>query len=319
MNRIILLCAAAITFILGIAAASGYRLLKTIAVGGSGSWDYLTVDAGNRRVYVSHETEVEVLDADSGEIEGKIPNTSGVHGIAIAPEARRGFTSNGRASNVTIFDLNSLKVLGQVPTGKKPDAILYDSATRRVFAMNGGSNSSTAIDASTGNVVGTIDLGGGPEFGVADGSGNVYVNLEDENQTVHIDSANLTVRDRWAVAPCQHPSSMAMDRTNHRLFLGCRSRAMAVLNADTGAVITTLPIGDHVDATAFDPGTGLIFNSTGEGTVDIFHEDSPDKYSLVERLRTRPGSKTMALDPQTLRIFLPTMVSGNLQVLVFAR
>lgn len=206
-----------------------------------------------------------------------------------------------------------------MPTGKKPDAILYDPATRRVFAMNGGNNSSTAIDSSTGKVVGTIDLAGGPEFGAADGAGNVYVNLEDENQTIHIDSTSLTVKNRWAVSPCQHPSSMAMDRTNHRLFLGCRSRVMTVLNADTGAVITTLPIGDDVDTTAFDSATGLIFNSTGEGTVDIFHENSPDDYSLVQRLPTRPGSKTMALDPQTLRIFLPAMEAGNIQVLVFAQ
>lgn len=319
MNRTILFFALAMTFIFSIAAATGFHLLKTIEVGGSGSWDYLTVDTVNRRVYVSHETEVDVLNADSGEIEGKIPNTSGVHGIAVAPEQGRGFTSNGKLSTVTIFDLKSLNILGQVPTGKEPDAILYDTATRRVFAMNGGSNSSTAIDSNSGRVIGTIDLRGGPEFGVADGSGNVYVNLEDENQTIRIDSASLTVKDRWAVAPCQRPSSIAMDRGNHRLFLGCRSRLMTVLNSETGVVITTMPIGGHVDATAFDPSTGLIFNSTGEGTVDIFHEDSPDKYSLVERLRTRQGSKTMALDPQTLRIFLPTTDSGNLQVLVFGR
>lgn len=319
MKQTLLVCISAMTLTTSIAGAGGYRLLKTISIGGSGSWDYLTVDAANRRVYVSHETEVDVLNADSGDVVGKIPNTPGVHGIAIAPEAGKGFTSNGKASTVTIFDLKSLNVLGQVTTGKKPDAILYDPAMKRVFAMNGGSNSSTAIDSRTGKVAGTIDLGGGPEFGVADGAGNVFVNLEDENQTIHIDSSTLTVKDRWAVAPCQHPSSMAIDREKHRLFIGCRSRVMAVLNSGTGAVITTMPIGDHVDATVFDATTGLIFNSTGEGTVDIFHEDSPDDYSLVERLQTRPGSKTMALDSETLRIFLPAMESGNLQMLVYAR
>jgi YVTN family beta-propeller protein len=300
-------------------AASSYHLVKTIPVGGHGSWDYLSIDEANRRVYISHETEVEVLDPDSGTVTGKITNTLGVHGIAVAPELGRGFTSNGGAGTVTVFDLKTLGSIVQVPTGKKPDAIVYDPATSRVFAMNGGSNSSTAIDAATGKVAGTIDLGGGPEFATADGAGNVFVNLEDESLVLRIDSRGLTVKNRWPLAPCERPSSMAIDPANHRLFIGCRSKVMAVVNAETGKVITTLPIGDHVDASAFDPSTGLIFNSTGEGTVDVFHQDSPDQYSPVARIPTHPGSKTMALDPKTHQFFVPANESGSFGVLVFGK
>jgi YVTN family beta-propeller protein len=308
----ILLCIAAA----GV-AASGYHLLKTIPVGGHGGWDYLSIDETNRRLYVSHETQVEVLDPDSTTVVGKITNTLGVHGIAIAPELGRGFTSNGAAATVTIFDLKALSPIAQVPTGKKPDAIVYDPVTKRVFAMNGGSNSSTVIDAATGKVAGTIDLGGGPEFATADGAGNVFVNLEDESLVLRIDSLRLTVKDRWPLAPCERPSSMAIDSANHRLFIGCRSKVMAVVNAETGKVITTLPIGDHVDASAFDPSSGLIFNSTGEGSVDVFHQDSPDQYSPVVRIPTHAGSKTMALDLKTHQLFVPASESGSFGVLVF--
>jgi len=300
-------------------ASSGYHLLKTVPVGGTGGWDYLAVDEANRRLYVSHETEVDVLDVDSGAAVGKITNTLGVHGIAIAPESNRGFTSNGKASSVTIFDSKTLATIGEVPTGKKPDAIVYDPATQRVFAMNGASNTSTVIDAASGKVIGTIELNGGPEFATADGSGSVYVNLEDESLTLRIDSRSLTVKDRWPVSPCQNPSSMAIDRQNRRLFIGCRSHVIAVVNAETGKVVATFPIGDHVDATAFDPITALIFNSTGDGNVYIFHEESPDHYSQVERISTRSGSKTMALDPKTHHFFVPARGPNGLEILLFAR
>jgi DNA-binding beta-propeller fold protein YncE len=299
-------------------AASGYHLLKKIAIGGQGGWDYLTVDEANRRLYVSHETQVEVVDINSGTLAGIIPDTPGVHGIAIAQESGRGFVSAGRANSVTIFNLKSLETISRVSVGTKPDAIVYDPATQRVFAMNGGSDNSTAINAASGSVAGTIALGGGPEFATADGSGNVFVNLEDESLLLRIDSRALAVKDRWPVAPCQRPSSMAMDRAHHRLFIGCRSRVLAVVNSDTGKVIATFPIGDHVDATAFDPATMLIFNSTGEGTVDIFHEDTPDKYTSVERIPTHPGSKTMALDLATHQFFVPANASAQFEILTFA-
>src|SRR5712691_6825502 len=297
-------------------SSDDYHLVKKISIPGTGSWDYLTVDEGARRLYVSHGTQVEVLDVDSGAIVGKIPNTLGVHGIAIAPDSGRGFTSNGQSSTITIFDLKTLKAVGEVKTGKKPDAIIYDPATHRVFAFNGGGNSTTVIDAADGKVAGTIDLGGGPEFAAADGEGHVFNNLEDENLVLKIDSRKLTIEQRWKTAPCESPSSMAMDRPNRRLFIGCRSHVMAVMNADTGQVITTLPIGDHVDATAFDPDTRLIFNSNGEGTITVIHQDSPDKYSVVETVKTLPRAKTMALDPKTHQLFLSTAEAGQFEILV---
>jgi YVTN family beta-propeller protein len=298
------------------ASSGGYAVIKKIPIAGSGSWDYLSVDEAARRLYVSHGTQVEVLDIDSLTVVGNIPNTLGVHGIAIAPELGRGLVSNGQASTVTIFDLKTLKPIADVPTGKKPDAIIYDPATSRVFAFNGGSNSATVIDAATGKVAGTVDLGGGPEFAAADGNGFVYNNLEDESLLLKINSRELKVEQRWPTAPCTSPSSMAMDRANRRLFLGCRSKVMAVVDADSGKVITTLPIGDHVDATVFDPGTKLVFNSNGEGTITVIHQNSPDTYSVVETVKTAPKAKTMALDPKTHRLFLSTAENGQFEVLV---
>lgn len=301
------------------ALAEGFVITKKISIPGQGSWDYLTVDEGARRLYVSHGTQVEVIDVDSGSVVGSILKTPGVHGIAVAPKLGRGFVSNGQSSTVTIFDLKTLKPLADVPTGQKPDAIIYDPATSRVFAFNGGSNSVSAIDAASGKVSGTIDLGGSPEYAVADGNGFVYNNLEDESLVLKIDSRNLTVEQRWPTAPCASPSSMAMDRANRRLFIGCRSKVMAVMNADSGKVIATLPIGDHVDATAFDPETKLVFNSNGEGTITVIREESPDKYSVVETAKTLPRAKTMALDPKTHRLFLSTTEAGQFEVLVVGK
>ena len=301
------------------ASAQGFAITKKIPVPGQGGWDYLTVDEAGRRLYVSHGTQVEVLDVDSGAIVGKVENTPGVHGIAVAHELGRGFASNGQSSTVTIFDLKTLKEIAQVPVGKKPDAIIYDPATSRVFAFNGDSSSATAIQAADGKVAGTVDLGGGPEFAVADNSGYVYNNIEDASVVLKINSRSLKVEQRWPTGPCASPSSIAMDRTNRRLFIGCRSKVMAVMNADTGNVITTLPIGDHVDATAFDPDSRLIFNSNGEGTITVIHEDSPDKYSIVQTVKTLPKAKTMALDPKTHKLFLSAAEAGQFEILVVSR
>jgi len=316
-NFFVTLCLLAL--VAGATAQSGYKLLKKIPISGEGSWDYLTVDESNRRLYVSHGTQVEVIDLETDSPVGKIPNTPGVHGIAVAPELGRGFVSNGQSSTVTVFDLKTLKSLGQVPTGKKPDAIMFDPATSRVLAFNGGSNNATAINAADSKVLATVDLGGGPEFAVADGGGYVFNNLEDESQVVKINAQKLAVEQRWPTAPCQSPSSMAMDRPNRRLFIGCRSRVMAVINADTGSVVATLPIGDHVDATAFDPELKMIFNSNGEGTISVIRQESPDKYVLLETLKSLPRAKTMALDPKTHRLFLSTVEGGQFEVLVFGR
>jgi YVTN family beta-propeller protein len=297
--------------------AEGYQITKKIPVPGQGSWDYLIVDEGARRLYVSHGTQVEVIDVDSGTVVGKIENTLGVHGIALAPELGKGFVSNGQTSTAAIFDLKTLKKIGEVPTGKKPDAIIYDPSTFRVFVFNGESDSATVINAKDNSVAGTVKLGGGPEYGVADGKGYVFDNVEDESVVLKIDANKMTVEQRWKT--CEKPSSMGMDRENRRLFVGCRSKVMAVMNADTGQVITTLPIGDHVDATAYDAGNKLIFNSNGEGTVTVIRQDSPDKYSAVETVKTLPRAKTMALDPKTHQLFLSTAENGQFEVLVVGR
>ena len=306
-------------FTLPALAQGGYKITQHIAIPGTGGWDYLTVDEASRRLYVSHGTQVEVVDIDSKTLVATIPNTAGVHGIAIAPELGRGFTSNGGTSTVTIFDLKTLKKIADVPTGKKPDAIIYDPATSQVFAFNGDSESATVISAADGKVAGTVPLGGGPEFAVADGKGYVYDNLEDKSQIVKIDARKLKVEQRWPVAPCEAPSSMAMDRTNHRLFIGCRSHIMAVIDSESGKVITTLPIGDHVDATAFDEDSRLIFFSNGEGTITVIHQDSPDKYTAVETVKTLPRAKTMALDPKTHQLFLSAAETGKFEVLVVGK
>ena len=316
-QAVVVLCSCALAT--GAAWAADYSVTKKIPIPGQGSWDYLTVDESARRLYVSHGTQVEVLDVDSGSIVGSIPKTLGVHGIAIASEFGRGFVSNGQTSTVTIFDLKTLKSTGEVPTGKKPDAIIYDPATKRVFAFNGESNSATAIDAASGKVAGTVDLGGGPEFAAADGKGYVYDNLEDESLVLKINARDLKVEQRWPTAPCAKPSSMAMDRENRRLFVGCRSKVMAVMDADSGKVITTLPIGDHVDATVYDPDSKLIFNSNGEGTITVIQQNGADKYSVIQTVKTAPRAKTMAFDPKTHQLFLSTAENGQFEVLVVGK
>ena len=236
---------------------SGYHLLKKIPLGGEGFWDYITFDPATRRLYISRGTRVVVLEVDSGKVVGEIPNTDGVHGIALAPEFNRGFTSNGRAGTVTIFDLKTLKVIGSAQAGTNPDAIIYDPASKRVFAMNGRSKNATAIDAATGNVVGTIPVDGKPEFAVADGAGHVYVNIEDKSEEQRIDSQNLKVTATWPLAPCKEPSGLAMDIAHRRLFAGCDNKMMAVIDADSGKVVATPEIGEGVDANAFDRRTSV--------------------------------------------------------------
>src|SRR5882757_3875307 len=280
-----------------------YRVTKTISVGGDEGWDYVTVDSDARRVYVSHGSHVVVLDADSGKVVGDIPDTQGVHGIAIAPEAGRGFTSNGRANTVTVFDLKTLKTEATVKAGANPDAIIYDPATKRVFTMNGRSGDTTGINVSDNTVAGTLALGGKPEFAVADGKGNIYVNIENKSELVHFDSKTLKVLNRWPMAPCQEPSGLAADWKSGRLFAGCDNKLMAVINTDDGKVVATIPIGEGVDANAFDPATRFAFASTGDGNVTVAHEDGADKYSVAATIPTKKSARTMGLDLKTHRIF----------------
>src|SRR5271157_4923293 len=283
---------------------SGYHVIKTVPVGGEGFWDYLAVDSSGRRLYISHGTHVQVMDTDSYALVGDIPDTQGVHGIALAPELGRGFTSNGRANNVTIFDLKTLKTLGTVSAGTNPDAIVYDGVTKRVFTMNGRSSNATAINAADGTGAGTVELGGRPEFAAADGKGSIYVNIEDKSELVQFDAQKLNVLNRWPLAPCEEPSGLAMDLKGRRLFAGCGNKMMAVVDADTGKVIATPAIGQGVDANRFDPETNYAFASNGEGTLTVVHEDSPDKFSVVENVPTKRSARTMALDMKTHNIFL---------------
>lgn len=293
-----------------LAAGPGYHVTKTYTLGGEGGWDYLTFDTASRHLFISRATHVIVLDADSGRLVGDIPDAPGVHGIALAPELGRGFISNGREGTVSIFDLSTLKTLSKVKAGGNPDAILYDPATKRIFAFNGRSHDATAVDAEKGTVVGTIKLDGKPEFAVSDEKGGVFVNIEDKSELAVLDPNKLEVTAVWPLAPCQEPSGLAMDREHRRLFTGCYNKLMAVVDADSGKVITTLPIGEGVDANAFDPGNGLAFASCGEGVLTVVHEDSPGKFSVVENVPTQRGARTMALDPKTHQVFLVTAKFG---------
>ena len=281
-----------------------YHVVRRIPLAGEGGWDYLTVDTAAHRLYVSRGTHVAVIDLDRDSVVGDIPNTLGVHGIAFAREVGRGFTSNGRDSTVTIFDLKTLAPVASVKvTGRNPDAIVYDPVSKRVFTFNGGSANATALDARTGAVVGTIDLGGRPEFAVSDGRGRMYVNIEDKSEIVAFDPRTLAVQGRWSLAPCEEPSGLAIDRRGRRLFSVCSNGLMAVVDADRGRVLVSLPIGSGVDGAAFDPATALAFSSNGEGTLTVVHEQSPDSFRVVATVPTQRGGRTVALDERTHRIY----------------
>ncbi len=293
------------------AAGPGYHVVKTYKLGGEGGWDYLNVDASARRFYISRGTHVIVLDADSGKNVGDIPDTPGVHGIALAPDLGKGFVSNGREGTVTIFDIKTLAPIGsKIKVGENPDAILYEPATKRVFTFNGRSQDSTAIDAASGKVLGTIKLDGKPEFAASDAKGEVFVNIEDKSELTVIDPNKLEVKTKWPLAPCTEPSGLAIDRKNRRLFVGCDNKMMAVVDADSGKVLATPVIGEGVDATAYDEETGLAFASCGEGVLTVVKEDSPEKFSVVENVKTEPGARTMALDTKTQNVFTVTAKFG---------
>ena len=283
---------------------SGYHLIKKVKLGGEGGWDYLTADPASRRLFISRGTHVMVVDADEGKVVGDIPNTSGVHGIALVPEMNKGFTSNGKSNTSTIFNMKTLQTLGEATTEKNPDAIIYDPASKRVFTFNGGSDSATAIDAATGKTVGTIALGGGPEFAASDGKGHVFVNLEDKSQLVKFDPVTLKIEKSWPLAPCESPSGLAIDAEHEILVVGCHNKMMALVDGNSGHVIGTAPIGQGVDANRFDPATGFAFASCGDGTVTVAHEDSPDKFTVVDTVTTQRGARTMELDTSNHNLYL---------------
>jgi YVTN family beta-propeller protein len=301
-------------FALASPPAVHYQLLKKVALGaapGGGEYfDYVTADSHARRVYASHGTEVKVADADSGAVVGTISGLKRCHGVALVEDLGKGFISDG-TGKVVVFDMASLKVTGEVKGEEDADSIVYDPASKRVFVFNGDSKSATVIDPANGTVVKSIPLGGGPEFAVADGKGMVYDNIEDKNEVLAIDSDTLTVKTRWPVAPAGQPTALAMDREHRRLFSAGRNpQKLVILDADNGKVIQSFPISAGADANVFEPETGLIFVSTREGNVHIFHEDTPDKFSEVETVKTEYGAKTMALDSKTHNLYLTTADFG---------
>jgi hypothetical protein len=292
------------------AASTGYHILNEIKIGGEGGWDYLTVDSAARRLYVSHATHVVVVDVDKNTVIGDIPDTPGVHGIAIADDLNKGFISNGRGNNVTIFDLKTMKATGTVATEMNPDAIRYDAVSKRVFAFNGRSRSATAIDAKTGMAVGNIALPGKPEFSQADGKGHVYVNIEDTNEIVEIDAAKATVTKKYALTGCEGPSGLAIDTKARRLFSVCGNRVMAVSDPDKGVVVATPAIGAGSDGVVFDPGTGYAISSNGDGTMTIVQQIG-GKYDVVENIATERGARTIAIDEKTHKVYTPTATQGQ--------
>jgi YVTN family beta-propeller protein len=313
------------------AKSQTYHLLKEIAIGGEGGWDYLAVDPASRRLYVSHATKIVVIDLDKDQVVGEIADTPGVHGFAVAADLGRGFSSNGREAKVSIVDLKTLQTIAKVDTGENPDAIVYEPGRQEVYAFNGRGRSVTVLEAKSGKVTATIPLGGKPEFAVVDPqAARIYNNLEDTHEVAVIDTTAHAVAARWPIAPGEGASGMAIDLLHHRLFLGCDNKRMLMLDSTSGAVVTSVPIGEGVDANAFDPGTQLAFSSNGEGTVTIAREEAPDRLTVVQTLATARGARTMALDPKTHRIYLstaqlapatgagrPTAVAGTFKVLVF--
>ena len=320
----------------------GYHLLKKYdlgpAPGGKEYWDHITFDSSTRRLFISHNTEVKVVDADSGAVVGSIPDLKRVHGIALVADLGRGFISDGGADEVVVFDMKTLKVSGHIKTGGNPDCIIYDPASKHVFTMNGKSNDSSVIDPASATVVGTIPMGGRPEYAVADGKGMIYDNIEDKNEVVALDSRSLTIKARWPIAPAEEATAMDMDVPHRRLFIGGRNKVLAIMDADNGEVIQTFPIGAGVDTNIYEPATGFVFTAAREGRLHIFHEDSPDKFSVVQTIQTEFGARNMALDPGTHKLFIdtadftpaaapsteqpnpqPTPVSGTFRLLVYGR
>ena len=292
-------------------AQSHYKIADKISIPGEGGWDYTAVDDNANRLYVSHSTTVQVVDLSTNKVVGAIPDTKGVHGIAIAADLNKGFISDGRDTAVTIFDLKTMATLAKVKvTGQNPDAICYDAFSQRVFTFNGRSNSSTVIDAKSNAVIGTIELAGKPEFAVSDGAGKIYFNLEDKNMICSIDTKTMKVVDSWSIAPGDGPSGLAMDTKTRRLFSVCDNKMMIVVNADNGKVVTTVPTGDRTDAVAFDNGNNRIYSSNGDGTLTVIEEKDANTFTVLENVATQKSARTDAVNSKTHHIYLPAAEYG---------
>ena len=287
-----------------------YHLLHTIPIGGEGGWDFLSVDPAGQRLYVSHSSQVEVVDLTTRKVVGTIPHTPGVHGIEVVPAAGRGYITCGRTNQCVIFDLKTLKPLATVPTGPKPDAALYDPYSGRVLLCSNDGGQSTVLDATTGAVVGTAALGGDVEVPATDGRGTWFANIENTSEVVAFDARTLAVRGRYPLAPGQEPTGLGFDPQTHRLFSGCANQQLVVTDSQTGRQVAVLPIGRGVDGVAFDPATRNIISANGEGTFTVIHEDAPDQYTVVATIPTARGARTIALDPQTHHLFTCTADYG---------
>lgn len=287
-------------------AQKKFSVQKTFHIASPGGWDYIAVGPGNNRLYVSHGTQVNILDETTGDSIGVIENTTGVHGIAFDKEHNKGFTSNGRLNNVTVFDLKTNAVIAQIPTGANPDAILYEPFSKKIITCNGRSQNLSILDPVENKLLDSIPVGGKPETAVSDGMGKVFVNIEDKSEIVEVDIKTFKVLAHWSIAPAQEPTGLAIDRKTNRLFAGCGNKLLAVVDATNGKVVQTLPIGDGCDGAAFDPGTKNIFTSNGDGTLSVYHEKPGDAYELVETATTKRGARTIAVNEQNHLIYLPT-------------
>ncbi len=317
-------------------AQAGYHVLNTFHIPGVGGWDYIAVSPINGNVYVSHSSQVNILNQNTGDSVGVIPNTTGVHGIAFAPEFKKGFTSNGKLNTATVFDINTNVVLAQIKTGENPDAIMYDPFSKKVYICNGRSKDLSVIDPTTNEVVKTVDLGGKPETAVSDEAGNLYINIEDKSEIAVVNTKTYTVTYRWKIGSGKEPSGLAIDVKTKRLFAGCDNKLLIVMNAENGKVVKELPIGDGCDGVAFDSELKNVFSSNGEGTLTVIHEKSSKEFSVVENVPTKKGARTVAVDEKTHRLYLPTadflpadpaekehkrpgIVPGSFQVLVVGK
>jgi YVTN family beta-propeller protein len=335
MKNLIAFLAAYLTVNTNLQAQKEFQILKTFHVQSAGGWDYLTTGPGNNRLYVSHGTQVNILDKITGDSIGVIENTIGVHGIAFDKSQGKGFTSNGRLNNVTVFDLNTNKVIVQIPTGQNPDAIMYEPFSKKIITCNGRSKNLSIIDPVENKLLDSIDVGGKPETAVSDEAGKLYVNIEDKNEIVVINLKTFIVEAHWPLSPAEEPTGLAIDKVTNRLFAGCGNKLLAVINTKNGKIITTLPIGDGCDGVAFDSVTKNIFTSNGEGTMSVFHEAAADKFEAIATIATKKGARTITADEQTHFIYLPTaefeqpdpaapkarpkMIPGTFQVLVIGQ
>jgi len=288
-----------------------YRITQRYPVGGDGSWDYVVPDPPNHRVFVARQTRVMAIDTNTGRVLGEVTGINGAHGTAVAASSQHGFATSGNDQAVVMFDLKTYKPLARIPAAEDADAIVYDAPSNRVFTLNGDAHSSTVIDAAAGRLVTNIALGGKPEYGASAGDGKLYANLTDTAEVVEIDTKAAAVTRRWSTAPCKNPVAMAIDVAHHRLFSGCRSGVLAVSDYAAGSIVATAPIGSGVDGCAFDPAYGDVFASNADGTLTVIHQDSPDKYHVVENVATPPFSRNMGLDPTTHRLFVASATFGE--------